>query len=86
MRNRFKRRNKSKCNAKKTHSKEEENIKSLALSPFIPGNKRLLNEENDNNPGTTDTPKSKKYDMSHTSRDDSFEIAKDTKNDIDDEK
>ena len=30
-------------------------IKSKDLSPFLPGNKILLNEENDDNPETTDT-------------------------------
>ena len=56
--------------------KKNKNIKSLALSPFIPGNKGLLNEENDHNPKTTDTSQSEKYDMSHTSRDDSIEKAR----------
>ena len=46
-----------------------ENTKSKALSLFLPVNKRLLNEENDNNPETTDTSLSQKYDMSHTSPD-----------------
>ena len=46
------------------------------MSPFIPGNKGLLNEENDHNPKTTDTSQSEKYDMSHTSRDDSIEKAR----------
>ena len=40
---------------------------------FLPGNKILLNEENDDNPETIDTSKSEKYDMSHTSRYDSIE-------------
>ena len=39
------------------------------MSPFIPGNKRLLNEDNDDNPETTYTSLSGKYDMSHTSKD-----------------
>ena len=30
--------------------KKKKNIKSNALSPFLPRNKRLLNEESDNNP------------------------------------
>ena len=55
-------------------------IKSKALSPFLPGNERLLNKDNDNNPETTDTSRSKKYDMSHTSWDDCIAKAKDTKN------
>ena len=48
---------------------KKENIKSLALSPFIPVNKRLLNDENDHNPETIDTSLSEKDDMSHTSWD-----------------
>ena len=50
--------------------KKKKYIKYLALSPFITGNRRLLNEENDNNPETTDTSRSEKDDMSHTSRND----------------
>ena len=30
--------------------------------PFLPGNKILLNEENDDNPETTDTPQYEKDD------------------------
>ena len=45
-------------------------IKSKALSPFLPGNERLLNKDNDNNPETTDTSISEKDDMTHTSPDD----------------
>ena len=56
------------------------------MSPFLPGNKILLKEENDHNPETTDTSRSEKYDMSHTSQDDFIEKAKDTKNTNDDEK
>ena len=56
------------------------------MSPFIPVNKRLLNEENDHNPETTDTSKSEKDDMSHTSQDDYIAKAKDTKNNNDDDK
>ena len=85
-RNRFNRRNEIKFNARKTYSKEEENIKSLALSPFLPVNKILLNKENDHNPETTDTSLSEKYDMSHTSSDDFITKAKDTKNTNDDDK
>ena len=44
-------------------------IKSKALSSFLPGSKRLLNEDNDNNTETTHTSLSGKYDMSHTSPD-----------------
>ena len=60
--------------------KKKKNIKSLALYPFLPGNKILLNEENYHNPETTDHSRSEKYDMSHRSRDDSISKAKDTKN------
>ena len=60
-------RNKSKCNAREIIPKKKKNIKPKALSPFLPGNKRLLNEENDNNPETTDTSLYEKDDMSHTS-------------------
>ena len=35
--------------------KKKKYIKSKYLSPFLPVNKRLLNEENDRNPETTDT-------------------------------
>ena len=104
----------SKCNSRKTHSKEEENIKSPALStlrkdpnpnqdkkttgikkyqcltpavpPFISGNKWLLNEENDDNPETTDTSLSEEYYTSHTKRDDYIAKFKDTKNTNDDNK
>ena len=55
---------------RETHSKEAEIYKPKALSPFLPGNKRLLNEDNDDNPETKDTSISGKYDMSHTSPDD----------------
>ena len=60
-------------------------IKSLSLSPFLPGNKILLKEENDHNPETTDTSRSEKDDMSHTSRDDFIKKLKDTKNTNDDD-
>ena len=83
-RNSFNRMKNSKCNARKMNFKEEENIKSRALSPFLPGNKRILNEENDNNNENTDTSKSEKYDMSHTSQDDSIAKVKDTINTNDD--
>ena len=39
------------------------------MSPFLIVNKRLLNEDNDNNPETTDTSRTGKDDMSHTSPD-----------------
>ena len=54
-------------------------IKSKALSQFIPVNKRLLNEDNDDNPETTDTALSEKYYISHTSPDDFTEKTKDKK-------
>ena len=46
------------------------------MSPFISGNKRLLNEDNDDNPETKDTSISEKDDMSHTSPDDFTEKQK----------
>ena len=39
------------------------------MSPFLPVNKILLKEDNDDNPETTDTSLSGKYYMSHTSLD-----------------
>ena len=51
----------------------KKDMKSLALCPFIPGNKILLNRKNDHNPETKDTSLSENYDMSHTSRDDFIE-------------
>ena len=54
--------------------KKKKYIKSKALSPFITGDKRLPNEDNDDNYETTDTPLSEKEDMSHTSPDDFFVI------------
>ena len=59
--------------------KKKKYIKSKALSPFIPGNKRLLNEDNYDNPETTDTALSEKYYISHTSPDDFTEKTKDKK-------
>ena len=50
--------------------KKHKYIKPTALSQFLPGNKRLLNGDNDDNPETTDTSLSWKDDMSHTSKDD----------------
>ena len=49
------------------------------MSPFLPVNKILLNEDNDDNPKTTDTSLSGKYDMSHTSRDNFTEKTNDKK-------
>ena len=40
------------------------------MSPFLTGNKRLLNGDNDEGTETTDTSLSEKYDMSYTSPDD----------------
>ena len=45
-------------------------IKPTALSPYLFGNKWLLNEDYDDNPETTYTSISGKDDMSHTSPDD----------------
>ena len=39
------------------------------MSPFLPRNKILVNEDNDDNPETTDTSLYGKDDMSHTSPD-----------------
>ena len=55
------------------------------MSPFIPGNKRLINKENYDNPETIDTTLSGKYDMSHTRTDDFTEKTKE-KNTNDDDK
>ena len=54
-------------------------IKQKALSPFIPGNKILLNKDNYDNPETKDTSLYEKDDMSHTSPDDFTERGKMTK-------
>ena len=59
---------------------------SPVIPPFIPGNKILLNEENDDNPKTTETTLSEKDNTSHTSQDDSISKQKDTKNTNDDDK
>ena len=50
--------------------KKKKHIKSKALSPFLPGNKRLSNKDNDDNRKTIDTSLSEKDDVSHTSPDD----------------
>ena len=55
------------------------------VPPFLPGNKRLLNEENYDNTETTDTLQSEKDDASHTKRYDSIAKLKDTKNTNDDD-
>ena len=55
---------------KKRIPNKKKNIKHKVLSPFLPENKRLLNEDNDNHPETADTSLYEKYDMSHTSPDD----------------
>ena len=47
--------------------------------------KTLLNEDNDDNPETTDTSLSIKDDMSHTSLDDFIAKSKGTKNTNDDD-
>ena len=49
------------------------------VPPFIPGNERLLNEENVDNPETKDTSKYEKDDTSLTSQNYSIEKLKDTK-------
>ena len=49
------------------------------MSPFLPGNKIILNEDNDDNLGTTDISLSGKDDMSHTSTDDFTEKPNDKK-------
>ena len=49
------------------------------MSPFIHGNKILLNEDNDDNPETTDTLLYGKDDMSHTNLDDLTEKKQKTK-------
>ena len=67
-------------------TKKKKNIKPKYLSPFLPGNKRLLNEKNDHNPETTDTSLSEKDYMSHTSQDDFIEKKTDEKNTNDDDK
>ena len=56
------------------------------VPPFLSGNKRILNEENDDNPETTDTLQPEKEYTSHTSWDISIEKLKDTKNTNDDGK
>ena len=48
--------------------KKKKYIKSKYLSPFIPGNKRILNEDNDDHPETTDISLSEKDDTAHTSQ------------------
>ena len=65
---------------------KKKNIKYRALSPFIPGNERLLNKDNNYNPETTDTSISEKYYMSHTSPDDFTGRIKDERNTNDDDK
>ena len=67
----FNRRNNSKCNDReKKIPKKNKNMKYKALSPFITGNERLLNEENYDNTKTTYASLSEKYYMSHTIPDD----------------
>ena len=49
------------------------------IPPFLPGNKRLLNEGNDDNPETAYTSQYEKDDRSHTNRDYSIAKVKDKK-------
>ena len=46
------------------------------MSPFLPGNKILLNEDNGDNPENTDTSLSGQDDILHTSKDDFTERKK----------
>ena len=64
----------------KSIPKKQKYIKPTALSPFLPGNKILLNEDNDDNPETTDNSISGKGDTSYNSPDD-FTGKKMTNND-----
>ena len=66
--------------------KKKKNIKSKALSPFIPGNTIRLNKDNDYNPETTDTSLSKKDDMLHANPYDFTEKTKYEKSTNDDDK
>ena len=59
--------------------KKKKNIKPLALYSFLPGNKIVLNEENDHNTEITGTSRSEKDDMLHTSQTDFIEKAKENK-------
>ena len=65
--------------SKKCITKKQKYIKPTDLSPFLPWNKRILNEDKDDNPETTDTSLFGKYDMSHTSPDDFTEKTNDKK-------
>ena len=56
------------------------------VPPFLPGNKSLRNEENDDKSETTDTSHTEKYGTSHANRDDSIANVKGMKNTNDDEK
>ena len=55
------------------------------VPPFPPIFKSLRNEPNDDNPETTDTQRTNKYDTSRNNQDDSIEILKSTKNTNDDD-
>ena len=50
--------------------KKKKNVKYKYLSPCLPENKRLLNEDNYDDPENTDTSLSEGYDILHTSSDD----------------
>ena len=55
------------------------------VPPYLPGNEILLNEENEDNPETTDTSEYGKDDMSHTNQNNYIAKVKDTNNINDDD-
>ena len=59
--------------------KKKKNVKSKALSPFLTGNKILLNKDNDHNNETANTSLSEKDDMSHNSPENSTQKRKNGK-------
>ena len=46
------------------------------VPPFFPGNKALINEQNDDSPETSDTSQSEEDDTFHTKQDDYIENVK----------
>ena len=56
------------------------------VPPFLPRIKSLRNEENDDNPKTTNNSNTEKDDTSHTDRDNSIANVKEMKNNNDDDK